>query len=221
MRNGMTDGRLQVTAAVSLLEHSKLVEWVPEARKFVPVAWEAFDFSWRKDIDPVFGRLICWISFSTGAEFLAKGVCLLRGVEIREKIEVPMYPAADIDAWIMRFRKDWKSCGTTMATYFGTLGNLTYDHRNANNTSQLAQLCSAAGASAKERDLLFAAYELLRRSIRNRDAHAYVPNVRDSHFSLVPTLFSDCFNMLVSWLPGGPATLNQWRTDAKHFIASL
>ncbi len=74
-----TDGKLQVLAAVALLEQSRLVEWMPKHAKFRPVPRETFEFSWKKDVDPVFGRLICWINFSAGAEFLAKGVCILRG----------------------------------------------------------------------------------------------------------------------------------------------
>jgi hypothetical protein len=97
-------------------------------------------------------------------------------------------------------------------THFGTLGTLS---------AALPRLFETVGASETEKDLLTASYELLRRSIRNRDAHAYGPNVRDSHYSLVPQLFSDCFNVLASWLPNGPTTLSQWRADAKQFITSL
>jgi len=64
-------------------------------------------------------------------------------------------------------------------------------------------------------------YQLLARTIRNRDAHAYVPNVRDDHYSLVPDLFSECFNLLTSWLPGGAATLTSWRGSARQFVDSL
>jgi hypothetical protein len=221
MRDIMTDGMLQVSAGVSLLENSRLVEWISGAAQFVPVGRDAFEFSWRKDIDPVFGRLICWISFSAGAEFLAKGVCLVRGIEIRKEQEVPLYPTVDINTWASKFRKDWRFGGTTSTTYFGSLGGLTHDDYKAKITAALTQLCSVTKATAKEQDLLFAAYELLRKSIRNRDAHAYVPNVRDSHYNLVPDLFAACFNILVSWLPGGATALNQWREDAKSFVAAL
>jgi hypothetical protein len=67
------DGRLQVTAGVSLLECSRLVEWSPDQAEFSAVPREIFEFSWRRDVDPVFGRLVCWINFSAGAEMLAKG----------------------------------------------------------------------------------------------------------------------------------------------------
>lgn len=81
MNAAMTDGRLQVTAAAALLGNSGLVEWIPELCEFVPVTREVFESSWQRDVDPVFGRVICWISFAAGAEFLAKGTCLVRGVD--------------------------------------------------------------------------------------------------------------------------------------------
>lgn len=221
MNAAMTDGRLQVTAAAALLGNSGLVEWIPELCEFVPVTREVFESSWQRDVDPVFGRVICWISFAAGAEFLAKGTCLVRGVEIRKEKEVPAYPTTDIKLWVPKFRKAWKSGGTVMATHFNTLSSLTFDDDKANVPAALSRLCSTVKATAEEKDLLFAGYELLRRSIRNRDAHAYVPNSRDSHFNLVPELFTRCFNVLGSWLPGGPSTLNQWRADAKQFIAKL
>jgi len=168
-----------------------------------------------------FGRLICWIKFSAGAEFLAKGVCLVRGVEIRIEQEVPEYPTTDIDAWVPDFRMG--KTGTMTVTDFGPIGNLGKDgmKKRSHIKAELPRLCDAVGATHEENELLLAAYDLLGRSIRNRDAHAYVPKVRDSHFDLVPRLFARCFTLLVSWLPGGAGTLDGWRADAEEFIASL
>jgi hypothetical protein len=49
-------GRLQVTAAISLLEFSRLVPWNPAV---TPVPRDELEARWTKDIVPVFGRLIC------------------------------------------------------------------------------------------------------------------------------------------------------------------
>lgn len=220
MRTALDDGRLQVTAAVSLLKNSKLVNWVPPTTRFAPVPRADFE-SLCRDVDPVFGRLICWILFAAGAEFLAKGVCLVNGVEIRREQEVPVNPTAPILAWIPKFREDWKSAGTTMTTVFGTIGSLMISDKKVKVAVPLKRLCSKIGATADQENLLFAAYEFLRRATRNRDAHAYVPNTRDSQFWLVAELFADCFNVLTRWLPGGPSTLNRWRAEADSFISSL
>jgi len=193
MRDRKIDGQLQVTAAVSLLEFSRLVRWDAVSTEFTAVRPESFESAWRSDIDPVFGRLICWINFSAGAEFLAKGVCLLRDVEIRQ-------PKGEM-------------------TNFGTLGNLYGDRPP--KVAALKLLCTAVNAKVDQQELLLASCKRLASDIRNRDAHAYVPNVRHSHFNLVSDSFAPCFNLLVSWLPGGPHTLTKWKDDAPQFIASL
>lgn len=84
----------------------------------------------------------------------------------------------------------------------------------------LKALCDSAGATEERQKWLLTAYELLGRTIRNRDAHGYVPNVRGDHFELVSDLFIPCFDLLVSWLPDGPATVNKWRepNEARMFI---
>lgn len=211
MRNGLEDGRLQVVAPASLLENSRLVEWISSHAHFVSVPRDIFEYSIRRDVDPIFGRLICWILFSAGAEFLAKGICLLKGIEIRSEHEVPTHPSSNLQTWILGFRKDWKSQGVMKAPNFGTLGDLLRNKKGG--SAPLKMLCSRAGATAMQEDLLFVAYDLLRKTIRNRDAHAYIPNVRDSHYSLVPDLFCECFNLLLSWLPNGSKTLNDWKVE--------
>ncbi len=209
------DGRLQVIAGVSLLNFSRLVVWNAETQ-FAATSQPTFESSWRQDFDPVFGRLICWINFSAGAELLAKGVCLSRDVEFRTEKPLPAYPVGDLEAWARRYRANWKCDGTLTATNFKTLGTLT-NEKNAT----LMKLCAAVGATTEGQNLVIASYDFLCRTIRNRDAHAYVPNIRESHFSLVPELFVPCFNLLIAWLPGGPSTLNTWRAEAASFIESL
>lgn len=212
------DGRLQVTAAASLLEKSRLVEWDSKSAHFIPLSREKFEQSWQQDIDPVFGRLICWIMFSAGAEFLAKGACLVRGVEIRTEKKVPRYPSGAIQDWASKFNKDWHSTDTMTTTFFGTLKDLT---TNKASEAPLSRLCTEVCATYEQKALLLASYDLLRRTIRNRDAHAYVANVRDLHHSLVPEIFCQCFNLLADWLPGGPIIINKWRSEAASFILQL
>ncbi len=197
-----------MAAGVSLLERSLLVEWSKFDSAFSPPVPEvAFEFA-SKRIDEVFGRLICWITFSAGAELLAKGVLLLNEIEIRKTQNVPRYPDSgeNLASWAERFVKDSKSGGLADVTHFGTLGNLIGDSSNVDYP--LRQLCAKVQASQTDQNLLLAAYLLLAKSIRNRDAHAFVPKVRGEHFWLVPELFVKSFNLLVSWIPGGASQLN-------------
>jgi hypothetical protein len=216
------DGRLQVTAGAALLECSRLVDWHTDPPEFQAVPREIFEYSWRRDVDPAFGRLICWVNFSAGAEMLAKGVCLLHEIEIRYPRTVPTYPTAALDTWSAAYAKSRTSGGTIPATNYGTLRNLVdLPYPKINLPPALPRLFEAIDAKPSDRALLLAAYGLLATTIRNRDAHAYVPNVRDSHFHLVNTLFEKCLNLLVSWLPGGAEILTVWKRDAGQFNASL
>jgi hypothetical protein len=190
IRDQHIDGKLQIIAAMSLLEFSRLVLWDAALSEFTAVPRDSFVADWQTNIDPVFGRLICWINFSAGAEYLAKGVCLLRNVEIR------------------------KPKGLQMT--FGTLGDL-YNKKDA----ALRRLAAAANATESQQRAVIEAYKHLATDIRNRDAHAYVPGVRNDHFHDVGSQFVPCFNLLVRWLPGGASIVNEWRDDAPHFIASL
>jgi hypothetical protein len=71
---------LQVVAGIRLLAWSHLVRWDDGARQFYARSFDDFT-AWWKHIEPTFGGLICWIQFAVGAEYLAKGVCLLCGQE--------------------------------------------------------------------------------------------------------------------------------------------
>jgi hypothetical protein len=193
MRERKIDGRLQVIAAMSFLNFSRLVRWDINSAEFTAVPRDLFESAWRREVDPVCGRLICWINFSAGAEFLAKGVCLLRDVEVRKP----------------------KNDGTTD---FGTLGQL-YRHRPPNDA--LKRLCAVVNADNKQQALLLDAYKFLASDIRNRDAHAYVPNVRDNHFAVARDQFVPCFNFLISWLREGQQVITKWMEDAPRFVASL
>ena len=217
MNSKSVDGKLQVTAAISLLERSLLVRWEHGAfsPRFTAGQQSEFESCW-KTADPVFGRLICWILFSTGAEFLAKGVCLLSGIDVRDPKPkpVPAYPSEgdDIATWAPKLLAN--SNGPPVhVTYFGNLNRLVGDA----GQGKLQELCNKAKAQTPERDLLLAAYLLLRKSVRNRDAHAYVPDVRHEHFWLVEELFVPSFNLLVSWIPGGAPQIDAWRKQAPNF----
>jgi hypothetical protein len=73
---------MQREAGVSLILTSHLLSWDTTRQRFTPTPEPAFEEHWPQ-LDPKFGRLMCWIMFSAGAEFLGKGVCLRNSVEVR------------------------------------------------------------------------------------------------------------------------------------------
>jgi len=120
------DGKRQLTAAISLLERSLLVRWKNDrfVSRFKAGQEELFGSKWKR-IDKVYGRLICWIHFSTGAEFLVKGVCLLNNIDFRtDKKPVPAYPMEGSDnltTWAPKFLSNCEA-KRMLVTAFGTLG---------------------------------------------------------------------------------------------------
>ena len=219
MEDPKVDGRLQVTAALALLDRSLLVKWSASEMCFSPVHKETFGKSWRQ-IHPVFGRLICWMLFSAGAELLAKGACLCAGLDFRESRPTPRYPAGGLEDWSKKFLSDWKALEIVDLPYYETLGRLIYDDKNK-GPALLRQLCALRGVGSADMQLLLAAYTLLAKSIRNRDAHAYVPNVRDQHLSLVPELFVACFNLLVAPLRHCSPPISEWQDSAEALVKVL
>ena len=221
-----TVGKLQVIAGDSLLIRSGLVQWDKSSNKYAEVGRAAFEAKWKNRSSPIFGRLISWMNFSTGAEFLAKGLCLVNGVEIREigdKLKYPSQDPNEFAKWLKetsQFLKPPSPRGDTDPRFvrtvnFGTLGYLWNGE-----ASPLRQLCNDR-ANPDDLDKLLAGYILLAERIRNRDMHAYIPDVRNNHYWLVPELFVECFNILATWLPGGSSTLHQWRKGGRKFVTTF
>lgn len=205
------DARLQTTAGIALLQASKLVRL--DGEKFVAANHLEFESAWPKSL-PVFGRLRAWIDFAAGAEMFAKGLCLLHEVEIRRAQEVPNYPpTSQIQKWAASYVSGWDSDGLHQVVHYGTLGNLV--------NSGLPRLLEKVSATDFERTIILAAYDFLTRTIRNRDAHSYQPNVRDQHFHLVAKRFVPALTTLLSWLPGGGATAELWLAEADDFVRNL
>jgi hypothetical protein len=174
----------------------------------------------RHDVHPVFGRLICWLTFSAGAEYLGKGLCLAHGIQFwndARPAKICELPEGSINDWLKKTkgrpkRKEERS--------FGTIGGLTWEEKG--NPSPLEQLARKFHAQPEETHLLLGAYTVLGSTIRNRDAHAYVPNVRASHFWLVDDLFMPALNLLIEWIPKGEGQLvNEWQASAGKFIQGL
>lgn len=159
MMDLQTDGRLQVTAGASLLDHSRLLRWDVNASQFVTSEREEFEAYWRENVDPAFGRLICWINFSAGAEFFVKGLCLLHGVNIRTADrDVPCYPKQgdNLPEWAADVSKDFRLRDVMRPTIYGEIGKLLPHKDRA--SAPLTSLCALAQATPEQEQMLIAAY---------------------------------------------------------------
>lgn len=133
-----------------------------------------------------FGRLICWIAFSVGGEYICKGACLLKGRDVTVSVDVIRAPAWNEDLNIWSALVNSKDPQVNVKDLgLGTLGR--------------APINSILTPSP-EREIVCAAIRFLASTIRNRDAHRYAPDVRAGHFQAVPRLFVPAFNALLRCL---------------------
>jgi hypothetical protein len=221
-RSKQDDGLLQFVAGIGLVDVSGVLRWSHEMHNFECPTDADYQKFWEKHFDAVFGRVASWNTFSTAAEFLLKGLLLSYEIPIRKPKKVKNYPkstlAADVQLWAKNYAssqdKKW------VPTY-GTLSDLLHEPMQQlfakldlkNPVDQSQQFIA-------DRDLIFAAYDLLRGSIRNRDAHAYVPNVRNAHQPLREALLLPALNVLTKWMPYERRFLSESYANRKALVAA-
>ncbi|WP_447962989.1 hypothetical protein [Nitrospira sp. Ecomares 2.1] len=180
------EGWRQIQAGLELVQWSKLVQWDNNFLSLLAVDENVFESQkGHQAVHPTFGRLICWIAFSAGAEYLAKGACFLKGKDLSKPVSVTRIPSINenLKTWVHEVITKAPSAKENSVN-FGTLGGIPL---------QLVLQDLSQG----ERDLAVAAFDLLRSTIRNRDAHRYAENVRAFHFHLVSRLFVPAFNAIL------------------------
>jgi hypothetical protein len=191
--SNMTDESLtqdavrQIAAGIALIRGSSLLMFDAPSLQFCPANINSFETE-ASSVHSRFGRVMKWIWFSTGAEYLLKGALISTGdfVPLRgtEKLEIPRED--EMDAWI---DKVFTSAAKSSKTDYKTLSDMQLG---------LKHLCGRHQSESAQGKSLRAAFLLLGESVRNRDAHAYVPDVRIGHFHLL-RLFAPAFNTLLRW----------------------
>lgn len=80
------DGWNQIRAGLELIVWSKLAHWNAPCLTLEVADGAQFESAdgWPM-IHPEFGRLICWITFSAGSEYVIKGVFMVHGHPVRGK----------------------------------------------------------------------------------------------------------------------------------------
>lgn len=179
------DGWEQVRAGLALIECSKLAKWQPSSAALAPADGPAFENA-ATSMHSEFGRVMAWILFSVGCEYVLKGACLVHNLITPQSKAVlrPPKSGEDLATWVhdalVRSSSVLEQVPTT-----GMLGTLP--------------IKKLVRASAQPK-LARAAFDLLRDGMRNRDAHQYVKNVRAAHFKAVPKLFVPALNEVLGSL---------------------
>ncbi|MFZ0887149.1 MAG: hypothetical protein WA005_01735 [Candidatus Binataceae bacterium] len=179
------NGWEQIKAGLALVTLSKLSSWDAQTLKLVPEKEDNFESACRS-IHPDFGRLICWIAFGVGGEYLSRGAfMLMRKCDPTKPIYViqPPEQGDDIEVWVQRVNKKDPSVRKAEFESAMKFGDLPWK-----------EILS----SQPDRDFVSASMKLLAGKIRNRDAHRYAKSVRAFHFHVVKSLFVPAFNILLA-----------------------
>lgn len=204
-------GMKQIAAGVTLIVKSNLMTFDLDECAFRVEPSALFEKK-ASALDRDFGRVMYWLWFSTGAEYLLKGFLILADpqfLESEDKFATPPQtdggpqPASWPETVIAH------TASKVPQDYFGTMGKSVH----------LAELLSAQRDFGEVPDestarQAQAAYGFLGNAIRNRDAHAYVPNVRMEHAHMTNE-FAPAFNTLLAAV-GKQATRSELN---KHSIA--
>jgi len=187
--NLISEGKQQIKVGLELIVWSNLACWDANNLKLVSNNVESFEnYDGLKADYKKYGRLICWIIFSVGAEYIGKGFCLVNehNLIIPDKLVIRSLKLnEELRSWINLVVSDKKSDKITQNdVYFGTLGKLEGiigKYINDDFDSKLVEAC----------------YIYLANSIRNRDVHRYTKDTRGFHFHMVEKLFVPAFNIIL------------------------
>jgi hypothetical protein len=186
------EGWRQIHAGASLVAWSRLARWDPNTLCFAPSEQAAFE-SDHTGVHNSYGRLICWLTFAVGVEYLCKGVCLLKGLPVFEKkpktVIRPPQTGDDLQQWVNLVNQENDGAPAVQEKDLRT-----------KTLTQMVDLVRQIAELGGNRDRVAASMKLLASTIRNRDAHRYVQNVRSFHFSAVRDLFVPSLNDLLGVL---------------------
>lgn len=192
MHSQRSEGCEQIRAGVSLIHGSRLARWKSPPPSFEPVQETDYEAG-HAGVDSNFGRVISWITFSVGAEYLAKGVCIVHGRLKHRSTAVfcPPGPQVNIDKWAALVEpvpiKKLRACTDP------------FIREDIDTLPMLGELVTVLEdlVTGHDRTIVSAGFKLLSSAIRNRDAHTYIKNKRQSNFHLVERLFLPALNILL------------------------
>lgn len=182
------DAVRQMAAGIVLIKMSSLLVFDENTGQFSPAEMDSFERA-ASQVHPKFGRVMKWIWFSAGAEYLLKGALISTGDFVpstgKPKLDFPGQKNA-IDAWIDR-------------AFTTAERSEKKDYKTMSDMQEgLKKICKRNSGEERTGKQLRAAFLILGEALRNRDAHAYVPDVRIGHFHLLH-LFAPACNTLLAW----------------------
>lgn len=193
-------------ASKSLLENSGLIVW--DGKTFVaqhPGKNDAeFEEYAKAKFDSTYGRYMCWVLFSVGAENLAKAACvcnkIVKVVADPPKLPYPRYKhCLSPAAWASKVLNESWDYGDPPQPEKYNYGTLEKYWKSDNKLkAYFESLIEKQCVNAEHRTLLLASYKYLTQAIRNRDAHTYIADQRRRDYPAVEPIFVPAFKTLVN-----------------------
>ena len=200
------EGKEQIKVGLELIVWSKLACW--DKNDFKLVANNADQFEGDQGHERFhnrYGRLICWIIFCVGAEYLGKGFCLVNGhnlSKLDKAIQTPD-PRIDFGKWIELASQYEKNKQKTK--------RIECDEKNYGTLGGLRGVVSKYIEEDSQKNLVEACYRYLASTIRNRDVHYYAKERRRFDFHMVEKLFVPAFNIVLKSVEQKhPGFCSQW-----------
>lgn len=184
----------QFRAGICLIENSGLLQFDRTSFTFQALPEKSFEDKAKK-LDKNFGRVMYWVWFSTGAEYLLKGFMIVQDPAFLMRTEkaVALREADDPRSpqWIDDVLSNQGA--TKLQDVFSTM-KVAYQLDTRLLTTGIM---NGLPPSLDEARRTKAAYLLLKDAIRNRDSHAYVEDVRKSHYHMIHH-FAPAFDTLLA-----------------------
>jgi len=199
------DAWRQIQAGVALINQSRLASWDPQTLRFSAANEQTFEAG-HVHVDPKYGRLICWLVFAVGVEYLCRGVCAFKGLPVHDEkpknvIRTPK-PGEDLETWTELVNQGMYGAPDVQ--------DLTATTKNFMQVVEQVGQIKELGVDIQRTK---ASLRFLASTIRNRDAHQYVQNVRGSSFLAVPELLVPSLNRLLEVVD--PCTLSECAAGTK------
>jgi hypothetical protein len=171
----MINAELQISAGICLIVQSGLLK-LSEENKFSVQEIHQFE-NFANEKHPKFGRIMCWILFSTGVEYLCKGYLISKKSLTPTKAEkIKLAKESEIN-------KDWTEKVLARDDKV-VIVNEIYDQLGGVTQRIASVLIKKSEISSDIANKTRSVLGMFTDAIRNRDAHAYMEDVRKDHFEL-------------------------------------
>jgi hypothetical protein len=181
------DGWKQIEAGLALVGWSGLATLYGDGYRLQAHGDDDHFEALANERHQTYGRVMSWVVFAVGCEYILKGACQVKGLNVQAKTK----PVLRVPPWESNL-EEWAK-----AAQKGN-NDVMEQVMSTKPWGQLPLAFLFEGTPGKE--VHVQSMKLLGQTIRNRDAHRYVQEQRAAHFHAVPRMFIPALNALLDQL---------------------